>query len=469
MSKSPLNYSDIATTSSARRCTRTVRSGPLPSSTCARPSSSGTARAARPSRRHAPTARPPVAQCPGNRRWAQVSFDALLLMASGAVSYVDHRDALLAADAIRFGGANQAIMWRAFAEHGLGEGAASVGGNDPDPTPSFVDPPRAGTASLQLRPLLDAKDAALKLYVGDYEGGACRWPTPTGDHDLGDTGGDDPRRLQLRGRGQRVRAHPGQLAVLPGLEGSLPLPLAAKPRLRRGWVRRRRVTASTTAQLIDEDRGDEPGPSLTVHGRASPLTVDLAGDQACGGPRVQVSAMLRPSIDAGRPRHAEPFQRPARLRGPGLRRHQEGLFGPRLPTQRVYTSPADAFQTSPARPRGADLVIESFKIPTTKGDPPDPCGPSPPSAPATRSTPVSRTTTPTPPPTAPPPARPGTSCAPPVPGLHPLGPRTAPAMQAGAVPTAPDFPAAPASTAGAVCTRARITPNLTGPNQRGRA
>ena len=34
--------------------------------------------------------------------------------------------------------------------------------------------------------------------------------------------------------------------------------------------------------------------------------------------------------------------------------------------KRVYTSPADAFQTSLPRPRGADLVIESFKIPTTK-------------------------------------------------------------------------------------------------------
>ena len=54
-------------------------------------------------------------------------FDAWLLMASGAVSMVDARDAMLAADLIRFGGANQALLWNAFARRGLGSGAASAG------------------------------------------------------------------------------------------------------------------------------------------------------------------------------------------------------------------------------------------------------------------------------------------------------------------------------------------------------
>ena len=31
----------------------------------------------------------PVTRCPGNRRWAQLVFDAWLLMASGSVSMVD--------------------------------------------------------------------------------------------------------------------------------------------------------------------------------------------------------------------------------------------------------------------------------------------------------------------------------------------------------------------------------------------
>ena len=68
-----------------------------------------------------------VEHCPGNRRWIQLVFDAWLLMASGAVSMVDARDAMLAADLIRFGGANQDLLWNAFATRGLGEDAASNG------------------------------------------------------------------------------------------------------------------------------------------------------------------------------------------------------------------------------------------------------------------------------------------------------------------------------------------------------
>ena len=63
----------------------------------------------------------PVTSCPGNRRWIQLVYDAWLLMPSGAVSMVDARNALLAADQIRFDGINQDIMWGAFAHRGLGQ------------------------------------------------------------------------------------------------------------------------------------------------------------------------------------------------------------------------------------------------------------------------------------------------------------------------------------------------------------
>ena len=69
----------------------------------------------------------PAAECPGSRRWIQLVFDSFLLLSVGAVSQVDARDALLAADQIRFGGANQDIIWNAFARRGLGEAASSTG------------------------------------------------------------------------------------------------------------------------------------------------------------------------------------------------------------------------------------------------------------------------------------------------------------------------------------------------------
>src|SRR5262249_10562277 len=45
-------------------------------------------------------------QCPGNRRWIQIMYDAFLLMPPD-VSMLGARDAYLAADQMRFGGANQ--------------------------------------------------------------------------------------------------------------------------------------------------------------------------------------------------------------------------------------------------------------------------------------------------------------------------------------------------------------------------
>ena len=53
-------------------------------------------------------------------------FDSFLLQAASQVSMIDMRDNMLAADMARFGGANQDIIWNAFAESGLGQGAAGT-------------------------------------------------------------------------------------------------------------------------------------------------------------------------------------------------------------------------------------------------------------------------------------------------------------------------------------------------------
>ena len=65
-----------------------------------------------------------VTSCPGNRRWIQLVYDAWLLMPTGTVSMVDARDAMLAADQLRFNGVNQDILWNAFAKRGLGQDRA---------------------------------------------------------------------------------------------------------------------------------------------------------------------------------------------------------------------------------------------------------------------------------------------------------------------------------------------------------
>ncbi|GAA4987194.1 hypothetical protein HD597_007463 [Nonomuraea thailandensis] len=302
--------------------------------------------------------RTPVDKCPGNRRWAQLSFDALLLMATGAVDYVDHRDALLAADTIRFGGANQDIMWRAFAEHGLGANAASNGPNDADATPSFVNP--AGkNGSLQLRPLGEAKGAALRLYVGDYEGRVV----PVADTDpateLGDTVEMTPGLYDFVVAGAGFGHKRLKYAVLPGV--TLPLPLA----LSRNHASAASGASATgdgvnQALLIDETEATN-WASRTGAPAGKSVVVDLAGDEPVRIRRVQVSAMLRPGTDPADPGTQNRF---SSLRSFEVLACSANCADPASFTK-IYTSKADAFDTTLPRPRGADMLIKSFDVRST--------------------------------------------------------------------------------------------------------
>lgn len=77
--------------------------------------------------------------CPGNRRWIAMLFDAYLLMPASP-SFLDARDAMLAADVARFDGANQAEMWRGFARFGMGENAYAADASDVFPIANFESP-----------------------------------------------------------------------------------------------------------------------------------------------------------------------------------------------------------------------------------------------------------------------------------------------------------------------------------------
>ena len=122
--------------------------------------------------------------CPGNRRWMQLLFDAYLLQPP-ASSMLDARDAMLAADVMRFGGANQAVMANAFAGRGFGEKATNgpTGGENDQPTPDYTSAyANEGTLSLSANEFTSAgKGAAVKgtLYLGDYEARV----TPVADTD----------------------------------------------------------------------------------------------------------------------------------------------------------------------------------------------------------------------------------------------------------------------------------------------
>jgi hypothetical protein len=64
-----------------------------------------------------------------NRIIMQLVVDAMKLAPDGTPNFLDERDGVLAGDLVRYGGAHQFRLWQGFADRGLGEGAASPGGD----------------------------------------------------------------------------------------------------------------------------------------------------------------------------------------------------------------------------------------------------------------------------------------------------------------------------------------------------
>ncbi len=76
----------------------------------------------------------------GQRQSIQLVVDGMKLSAP-APSFVDSRNAIMAADKVNNGGANQCAMWTAFAKRGLGYSASAIGAIDRNPVQAFDMPP----------------------------------------------------------------------------------------------------------------------------------------------------------------------------------------------------------------------------------------------------------------------------------------------------------------------------------------
>jgi extracellular elastinolytic metalloproteinase len=112
----------------------------------------------------------PVDQCPGNRRWIQLYYDAMVLMPVGP-TMLDARNAILAADLARFAGANQRELWWAFATRGFGQSSVTTSNQDAQPKPGF-DSPVSPNATVTFRAFAREEGNApipANIYVGHYE------------------------------------------------------------------------------------------------------------------------------------------------------------------------------------------------------------------------------------------------------------------------------------------------------------
>ncbi|MCX5070433.1 M36 family metallopeptidase [Micromonospora lupini] len=299
--------------------------------------------------------------CPGNRRWSQLVFDSFLLQAASQVSMLDMRDNMLTADLLRFGGANQDLIWAEFARSGMGRDAATNGAADTDPTPSFASP-RGGNATLTLRPRGDSADAPIRVYVGAYEARA----TPIADTDPATP---IPDTLEL------VAGTYDLLAVAPGF-GHQRLSVVADAG-RTGYVdlRLSRNLASTasgatiTGDGVNLDRVADDTEATNwasldgVAGRQ--LTVDLPGDGPQSVKRVNVSAMLRPAITGDADTGSQNAL--SALRSFAVSACDATTTDCADPArwQRIYTSAGDAFPGGAYRAYSRDINLRTFAVPTT--------------------------------------------------------------------------------------------------------
>jgi hypothetical protein len=303
----------------------------------------------------------PVTSCPGNRRWIQLVFDSYLLQAASQFSMLDMRDNMLVADALRFDGANQDLLWNTFAARGMGAGASS-GPADDQPVPSFASP-TAENVTVTFTPLGDAKGKPVRLYVGTYEARA----TPIADTDpsteLPETVVMVPGTYEFVAVGAGLGHRRFTQAVRPAATQVLPVLMPANLASSASGAA---VSGDGVnhASIADDTESTNWASLDGVTGKQ--VTVDLAGEQPRLVSRVQVSALLRPNVATG------PDPGPV----PGSQNRYTALRSFEVLTcnaasadcttdagyRPAYTSPADAFPAGAFRPKAPQLALRSFTI-----------------------------------------------------------------------------------------------------------
>jgi extracellular elastinolytic metalloproteinase len=310
----------------------------------------------------------PSENCPGNRRWIQLLIDSFLLDPT-APTMLDARNSILAADVMRYGGANQKEIWDAFAKRGFGAAAAvhATTVNDTNPVPDFGSPVAANTAvTFDIRAkTADSPAVVGAVYVGHYE----KQVTPIADTNPATVNaGIDVNRDAV------ASFAPGEYEFLVVAKGYGAYRFSAKL---QGAARTLSVEmpinwASSTQGATATGDGTTPLAAIdeteltnwSADGRAADgtlsgilgkqITIDLAGTDARDIRHVEVSAMIAP----GESRFA------------ALRRFElwacNAALGANCSTDagytKVYTSAADAFPGDAPRPIGPQLILRDFEV-----------------------------------------------------------------------------------------------------------
>jgi hypothetical protein len=304
----------------------------------------------------------PARKCPGNRRWIQIVYDAWLLMPPD-VSMLGARDAYLAADLMRFQGANQKELWHAFAARGFGQTATTVDTDDPDPVAGFTSP-RETNAEVRFGAVDENHHPVkAKIYVGRFEAAV----TPAAD------------TIPSTSRSDTLQMVPGTyefIATAPGfgaIRFNWTLPTSGHHvtlHFNTNWASKTNGGAASGdggnfPDLIDDTEVTDwaiVGAAPSVQGKS--VTVDLGGN-AHVVDRVQVSSMLHPiAVDDDYDNVAQ--NRFTALRSFNIQTCNANTSNCSLPTGWTTVGHfPDAFKAVMPRPLMPDLLIKSFDVTNT--------------------------------------------------------------------------------------------------------
>lgn len=313
-----------------------------------------------------------AAHCPGNRRWIQLIFDSFLLLQSDT-SMLDARDAMLASDLARFGGANQALMWRVFARRGMGRTAYTNGGDDVVPVPSFESPLAGDNAEVTFRVVAGDEGhapVAARILVGRFatrsrhvaDTDPATVVDETDDATKATTQNNVDHARLVAGRYEFIVVAPGYgihrfVQELPAGASTLTFTLPTNhASISKGATIE--TSASLEANIANKDLliddSEDTGAILGDEGFAvgAWATIALAGGEQTVS-AVNVSAAAGPA-NGGRWTAVRQFE---------LRACSGECSDPEADFQQVvYTSADDAFPGVRPRPLQPDLILRSFSF-----------------------------------------------------------------------------------------------------------
>ena len=315
----------------------------------------------------------PAHRCPGNRRWIQLVFDAMLLMPTNP-TMLQARDAALTADLMRFGGANQKELWLGYARQGMGVNAASsntTANTDIDPTPDF-EPVGTTPATVNFEvENSDRDDVSARIYVGHYEtrvSPIADTNPATSGLNLDDTAKFAPGTYELIAHAPGYGFHRFRETFRSGRTHNIEIELPTNwASMTSGATASTTDGAATVNNLIDDTEGTSwsapatnVGGAISVDGKTA--TIDLGGTDSVRVRYIQVSAML----SAGNNRFSalRSFEIWACNNKGGISLQTEpGDCTTDAGYSKVYSSPDNAFPGDPPRPVAPHLIMRQFNVP----------------------------------------------------------------------------------------------------------